>query len=388
VTALFHYEAPRGKDLDGLIDPVDLPLAIRAIARPNSKSVHSLAGDIMRSLGAARDLYSKAQGSYTLLNAASAWSLGRGITDVYLGEVQDMDRNGIHEGLDFAQRIGANLHLISGYGQAAVHGQTIEQLGGTTRRFADLPAELRHPTPAAPPGSEYDDAEVEIPDDDWISYRPTYRSLWPSALVEAADQVYLDAYRTARRSTASAEDDIARLIACLRQRHGSALLPATTAVRAVQAGLFRNGINVRVSLGHLERFLHLRLVNPLKAEHYQSLSSYADPWRAAATVLHAHHVSTEDTLALRALDVEPDGTVPSLTTTIDSAARPILAAQRWLQLITGDVDPPLIDKDVNATRAGIRRITKELGLPLTTEWTALRSDRWQHNYGVRVTPIR
>lgn len=258
MTGLFHYEALPGRDLAGLVDPVNMPLAVRAIARPNAKSIHSLAGDIMRSLGATRDLYSKAQGSYTLLNTASAWSLARGITDVYLGEVQDMDRNGILESLDFAQRIGASLHLISGYGQTAVHAQTIEELGGILRPFADLPSELRSPTPAAgPPSPQDEEVAVEIPEDDWISYRPTYKSLWPADFVATADQVYLDCYRTARRSTAATEEDIAHLIARLWQRHGSAPLPATTAVRAVQAALFRNGHNVRVSLGHLERFLHL-----------------------------------------------------------------------------------------------------------------------------------
>ncbi|SOC50407.1 hypothetical protein SAMN05660748_3155 [Blastococcus aggregatus] len=387
MTALLHYEAPQGKDLAGLVDPVALPRAVRAIARPNAKSIHSLAADIMRSLGATRDLYSKAQGSYTLLNTASAWSLAHGVTDVYLGEVQDMDRNGILESLDFSQRIGATLHLITGYGQVSVHAQTIEQLGGMTRRFTDLPAELRHPTPPAPPGPEDDEADIEIPDDDWISYRSTYRSLWPTDLVATADRVYLDAYRTARRSTAATEEDIARLIALLWQRHGCTPLPAITAIRAAQAGLFRNGLNVRVSRGHLERFLRLRLVNPLTPEHYQALMTYADPWRAAAAVLHAHHVSTEDTLALRALDVEPDGTIPRLGTTIDHGARPILAAQRWLELITGDENPPLIDKNANATRAGIRKVTSELRLPLATNWQTLRSDRWQHNYGIRMAPI-
>lgn len=389
MTGLFHYEALHGRDLAGLVDPVNMPHAVRAIARPNAKSIHSLAGDIMRSLGATRDIYSKAQGANTLLNTASAWSLARGIIDVYLGEVQDMDRNGILESLDFAQRIGANLHLISGYGQTAVHAQTIEELGGILRPFADLPSELRSPTPAAAPPSPEDEEEVavEIPDDDWISYRPTYRSLWPADLVTIADDVYLDSYRTARRSTAATEEDIAHLIARLWQRHGSAPIPATTAVRAAQAGLFRNGLNVRVSLGHLERFLHLTLVNPLKPEHYQALTSYADPWRAAAAVLHAHHVSTEDTLALRALDVEPDGTIPTLGVIIEPGARPILAAQRWLTLITGDEDPPLIDKSVSATRAGIRKVITELGLPIVTTWRTMRSDRWQHNYGIRVAQI-
>lgn len=388
MTGLFHYEAPRGKDLAGLVDPINMPHAVRAIARPNAKSVHSLAADIMRSLGASRDLYSKAQGSHTLLNAASAWSLARGVTDVYLGEVQDMDRNGILESLDFAQRIGANLHLISGYAQTAAHAQTIEELGGAIWAFTDLPSELRSPARGAPPVEpDAEDTAVEIPDDDWLSYRPTYQALWPPDVVADADRIYLDAYRTARHSSATTEEDIARLVARLWQRHGATPVPATTVIRAVQAALFRNGLLVRVSLGHLERFLRLNLVNPLKPEDYQALTSYADPWRAAATVLHAHHISTDDTLALRALDVQPDGTIPSLNTNIDPAARPILAAQRWFQLICGDENPPLINKNVNATRAGIRRISRELALPLVTKWSALRQDRWQHNYGIRVTPI-
>lgn len=390
MTRLFHYEAPRGKDLDGLVDPVDMPHAVRAIARPNAKSIHSLAADIMRSLGATRDLYTKAQGSYTLLNAASAWSLARGITDVFLGEVQDMDRNGILESLDFAQRIGANLHLISGYGQTVVHASTINELGGVTLRFTDLPGELRSPGRAPSPASttsEEDDA-VEIPDDDWISYRPAYRSLWPAHFVATADQVYLDAYQQARRSNARTEDDIARLIAGLWDQHGCSSVPATTAVRAVQAGLFRNGLNVRVSMGHLERFLHLKMVNPLKPEHYEALRSYADPWRAAATVLHAQHVPTQDILALGALDVEPDGTIPSSGLRLAAGAHPILAAQRWHQLISGDEDPPLIDRSIVATRAGIRRITQELNLPLVTKWSTPKSDRWQHRNGLKVTPIQ
>jgi hypothetical protein len=389
MTGFFHYEAPRGEDLAGLVDPVDLPLAIRAVVRPNANSIGSLAADIMRSLGATRDLY-KAQGSHTRLDAASAWSLARGIADVYLGEVQDMRHDDILDSLDFAQRIGANLHLISGYGQTSVHAQTIEELGGITRPFADLPDQLRTPSlPASPelPGASTEH-EIEIPGDDWISYRPTYLSGWPPDRIAVADRVYLDAYCTARRSTASSEQDIARLIADLWQRHGCTPLPATTAARAVQAALFRNGFNVRVSLSHLERFLRLQMVNPLKPPHYQALMSYSDPWRAAATVLHAHHVSTEDTIALRAVDVEPDGSIPSLGTPIDPAARPILAAQRWFQLITGDENPNLIDKEIETIRGGIRRVSKELSLPLVTKWGSLSLDRWQHNYGLKVTSIQ
>jgi hypothetical protein len=393
MTHLAYYEAPDGVVLDGLVDPIDLPRTIRVIARPNAKSIHSLAIDLGRSLGATRDTYTKAHGTYTLLSGATAWALARGVTDVYIGEIQDMDRGAILESLDFAQSLGAALHLIAAHGEMRVHAATLEALGGTHRRFSTLPEQIRTPSgPGTDNGSEgavFGDDEPEPPDDEWVSFRAAYHQTFPPEVVSACDRVYLDAYAIARASSATTEEDVARLIADLWQRHGSTHLPATVAVRAVQAALFRNRLHVRVNLGHLERAVKLRLLNPLTDRHYAALASYADPWRAAATVLHAHHVSSEQSVRLRALDVQPDGSIPMLGITIEPAARVVIAAQRWRQLLTSDIeDPPLLPKTISALRAGIRRVTGELDLPLATTWRGTqKADRWQHNYGLKVTPI-
>lgn len=113
---------------------------------------------------------------------------------------------------------------------------------------------------------------------------------------------------------------------------------------------------------HFTRHVQLNYVNLMTDDHYTRLRGFMNPWRAAATVLHAHHVSTEDTLALKVMDVTPDGDIPRLGINFPSESRVLLAAQRWHQLLTQEADPPLFKEKPHPLRTGIRALTHQLDL--------------------------
>lgn len=384
---LSSYEAPRGFTLDGFIDPVDLPSVIRVVTPPNAKSSHALSGAICRSLGADRDLYTKTNGEAEMLSSAAAWSLAAGVTDMYVAAAEDLTRNGIYDCIDFAGRIGANLHLVFSYGQAHVHGGTLTEVGFEFKPFHTLPEPLMNPHQSPPTPEETASgplAEVSLPADHWPSFRAAYHATLPEDLVEECDRIYLDAYATVRNSIAATVDEIAALAGRLWEQHGVNEAERTLTIRALQAAMFRNGRLVRIELNHFTRHVQQRYVNLMTPNHYTALRGFVKPWRAAATVLHAYHVSTEDILALKALHVTADGHIPSLNISPPAEARLLLAAQRWRQLITEDANPPLFTKSSHGLRQGIRAVVQELDLPLIPYWRTLTNDKGRGNIGITV----
>lgn len=388
MTPLRYYEAPRRFTLDGFIDPVELPSAIRVVAPPNAKSSHALAGAICRDLGAVRDLYTQAHGETVMLSSAVAWSLATGITDIYIAAAEDLTRAGVYDCIHLAGRIGATLHLVFSYGQVHTHLATLNEVGFRTVDFTEIPAPLRDPSTetrrvdaaALDQGSK----PVVLPDDHWMTFRAAYRSSLPDDLAEHCDNIYLDAYETARASTARSVDEIAALAGDLWQRFGIGDTERIVSSRAMQAALFRNGLLVRLDMAPFTRHVQLNYVNAMTTQDYQRMRDFVNPSRAAATVLHAHHVSTEDSLALRALDVTPHGNIPLLGIDFVPEARTFLAAQRWHQLITQDANPPLFKEKSNPFRAGIRKMVQQLDLPVIPYWRSLKDDKGRTNIGIRV----
>lgn len=386
---LRYYEAPQRFDLDGFVDPVDLPTAIRLIAPPNAKSTHALAGAICRSLGADRDLYTQATGETIMLSSATAWSLAIGITDVYIAASEDLKRDAIFDCIYFAGRIGANLHLVFSFGQVNSHADTINEAGFESTAFATLPQALRTPAPmqvaaSRPAVQQRRVEELDLPDDHWTSFRAAYLSALPHADAALCDAIYLNAYDIARNSKARTSDEVAALAGSLWQQFGISETERTVACRALQAALFRTGLIVRIELGPFTRHVQQRYVNLMTAEDYTALQGFVNPWRAAATVLHAHHVSTEVSVALRVSDVTRDGDIPHLGLNLPSEARTLLAAQRWHQLLTQDNDPPLFKEQPNPLRRGIRKVITELELPLIPYWRTLADDKGRTNWGIKV----
>ena len=388
---LCYYEAERGFELDGFVDPVDMSSAIRVVAPPNAKSSHALAGAICRSLGAVRDLYTIATGETVMLSSAAAWSLATGVTDVYIAAAEDLTRPAVFDCIDFAGRIGAHLHLVFSYGQVHAHAHTINEAGFRSRPFNDLPTPLRHPTlpPVTLPDADRGDQlnGVALPEDQWTTFRAAYRTALTPDLASYCDGIYLDAYRTTRDSDARTVDDVAALAGALWQRLGIGEVERTVTSRAMQAALFRNGLLVRLDMRPFTRHVQQNHVNLMTADDYQALRGFVNPWRAAATVLHAYHVSTEESLALKATDVTPTGDIPRLALNPPPEARVLLAAQRWHQLLTQDADPPLFKEKPVPLRRGIRAVIQELNLPLIAYWRTLSNDKGQGNTGIKVEEI-
>lgn len=388
MSRLCCYEAESGFGLDGFVDPIDMPTAIRVVAPPNAKSSHALAGAICRSLGAVRDLYTKANGETVMLSSAAAWSLATGITDFYVAAAEDLTRPAIFDCIDFAGRIGAALHLVFSYGQVHAHADTINETGFQNRPFTDLPTQLRSaPRPFASVEAITKAAAnpvAALPEDHWTTFRAAYHSSLPPGLVDHYDQMYLDAYSTTRTSSARTVDDIAALAGALWQRLGIEEAERTVTSRAMQAALFRSGLIVRLDMHHFTRHVQQNYVNLMTPRHYEKLRGFVNPWRAAATVLHAHHVSTEEILALKAHEVTKNGDIPRLGIAPCPEARVLLAAQRWHQLLTKDADPPLFSGKAHALRAGIRAVVQQLDLPLIPYWRTLKDDKGRGTIGIRV----
>lgn len=389
MTTMSYYEAPRGFPLDGFVDPVDLPTAIRVVAPPNAKSAHALSGAICRALGAVLDTYTKSNGETIMLSSAAAWSLATGITDLYVAAAEDLTRPAIFDCIDFAGRIGAHLHLVFSFGQVHVHAETMNETGFRSTPFTDLPPNVRNPALRVVETIDATDpyAGVELPQDHWTMFRAAYRASLSPHVVDLCDSIYLNAYTTTRNSDARTSEEVAALAGSLWQQLGSNDVERTVSTRAMQAGLFRNGLLVRLDMHHFTRHVQLNYVNLMTGDHYRQLRGFVNPWRAAATVLHAHHISTEDTMGLQALDVTPDGDIPTLGLCLPTEAKVLLAAQRWHQLLTQDADPPLFNGSAHATRQGIRDVVHQLDLPLIPYWRTQKRDQGRGNIGIRVEAV-
>jgi hypothetical protein len=388
MTNLIHYEALRGIALDGLTDPTPLPGTIRVMAHPNTKTIYPLTHDFLRAVGGNPDLQSNLAGSDGTMTSVAAWSLARSVSDIYLGEVQDLNRPAILECYDFAQSIGANLHLISSYGQTHIHADTLTALGVQHRPFADLPGQITKPrrqtvfaAPTPPP------EEPEAPETEWPLFRSTYQQLFDETTSRRCDTIYLACYHAARQNNARSPVDIATLIADLWTQHATTPLSETVVVKSVQAAMFRNGLNMKVSPGHLAKSIKSHFLNQLTAEHYQRLATYPDPWRPAATILHACHVDIATIRSLTVQDVNEDGTIRNLPQDIPEEAKVCLAAQRWYQLLDAETTAPFIPKSPIAVRSGIRKVVHELNLPLITSWHGRNNDRWEHHHGITLTEL-
>lgn len=382
------YEAPPGATLPGLVDPVDAPRTIRVIARPGMKTLYPLLSDMLKSLGADTDIPKGGKHAATPVTLATAWSLVREIDAVYLGEAQDLSHVGLKEVLDFAERIGASLHLIFATGTLHQHAPLLARRGGGFQSYDRLPPWVDTPPSSSsgdhPPATAPSPLE---PDDDWVTFRAAYHALFTAEETEACDRVYRAALRAVHDCSVATPDDVARLIAHVWTQHRCRGHRRLVAVRAVQAGLFLQGWNVKTEHGQVTRYVTDRYFNPLGPDDYLRMARFADPWRAAATVLHAHHVPISVMLETPAREVGTDGRFPGVDVT-DADARRILAAQRWTQLVGQDTaDPPFISQAELSVRAGIKKVASRLSLPMRPQWRRAGDKRFEQRIGVSMERI-
>ena len=135
------------------------------------------------------------------------------------------------------------------------------------------------------------------------------------------------------------------------------------------------------------RYVTDRYFNPLGPNDYLRMARFADPWRAAATVLHAHHTPISAMLDTPARAIEPDGRFPGVDVP-DPGARRILAAQRWTQLVGHETaDPPFISQAEHSVRAGIKRVVATLTLPMQPQWRRAGDKRFEQRIGISMERI-
>lgn len=389
MTGIYYYEAPTGLDMPGLVDPVNLPGAYRVIARPNAKSIHGMAGDILRSCGVTRDLYRKSAGVTTLLSLAAAWGLALNVTDVYVGEAQDMAAPTILETIEFAHRFGATVHFIFAFSQTHVHADRLIRYGGALRAYTDLPDPIRNPEnhPAPPPPVFVERVERDWPEvaaDDWTTYRGAYLRAFPAQDAADADVIYRDAYNAFLSAHVTTAEEAAQLVGQLWTTHGFDEFERDTVTAAMQAALWRNRTHSKVDAIKLTRYVTRYIANGMTTAHYHVMRAYPDPWRAAATALHAHHIPTLDMLELHARDVTPDGQIPTLDNTFESDAAVLIAAQRWRQILLQGADPPLFGMSANSLRQGMKKVIRELDLPLSDDFKRPAKQRFHPVIGIKM----
>lgn len=367
---VYYYSAPKGYEPDAFVDPVPMPTpSMRLITPPSYKTEHVLAAALCRSLGLTRTEFTKALSLDRLYGHATAWALAHHIEDIYIAHSEDLTRDGVLLLLDFAATIGARLHLVFANAQAVTHATMLRAFGAQHSGWQHLPEALREPSTIDEGAATTDTVpldDIDLPADHWPTFRAAYHDALNPDQAAILDTIYLDAYATARASKAHTRDSIEALGGHLWNRHGIHPVARTVTTKAMQAALFRNGYNVKVDLTHWNRRLPQHHVNVLTPDHYAALATYADPWRSAATVLHAHHVPTETLPTLTCGDVTNDGQLTGRE--VAPEAMPVLAAQRWNQLFTGDTEAPLFDQDLIALRRGIRAVVAELNLPIETYW--------------------
>lgn len=394
MTGIHVYEAPFGEALDGFVRTTGEPgeeRFISVIARPSARSLHPLAADVMRSFGAVRDLYTKAQGMSALLLSATAWSLARGLTDLYIGEAQDLEAH-LDECVEFAHGAGLDLHLVYGFGQVHVHGPALIERGAGYHDFNTLPGALRaresrRELQAVEDTDAGDDPLPAPPDEPWMTFRAIYTDVLDPEQAGRCDEVYLAAYTLGRDSTATDKEGVSRLLGEAWSACGTDDASRLIALRAVQAALFRNGFNMHADMRQTTRYVMENYVTALVDAHYAQMHSFADPWRAAATVLHAHHMTIPDMLSLRARDVSTDGRIEGFDAEVPRSGREIILAQRWRRLLEGDANPPLFRAKELMVRAGIRAFATELELPVSTNWRIQNAGRWDQRHGLRIKAI-
>ena len=300
------YEANNGQPLDGLIDFVEMPRAVRLIARPHQKTMHPLWVDILKSLGVTRGVPVAGHGAGSPANLGAAWCLARGVNAVYIGEAQDLSAEAIADCIDFSDRIGASLHLVFGFGQVHAHSTMLKHRGATFTEFEDLAHLIRHPVvhidndqPRSGAAARSDtEPQKYIPGDDWPTFRAAYRDVWTKDESEACDAIYVDTMRAVLGSKPDSPDGLAAVLGAVWHLHGCEGHRRLVAIRAAQAAMFLLGWNVRVKERWLERYVIDRHLNPLQAHHHRAMTSVAQPWRSSAAILHAHHVRIPDMLAL------------------------------------------------------------------------------------------
>lgn len=392
---LNYYEAVRGFEPDGFIDPIALTHpAIRVITPPGAKSGHALAATMCRSLGLTRDNFTKRTSEKTLLDAAKAWALAKGVSHMYIAHSEDLTPAVLDQVIDFTTSIGAALHLVFARGQVYEHAHVLHRHGFTHHPFTDLPEAIRKPgkkahrltlAPTVPPI-----AGLDLPDDHWPTFRHAYLEALPPNDAETVDATYVAAYRTARASNATTPDEVEALAGRLWTAHGIDDNARLVATRALQAALFTNGWHVHIDLDTFTRRIRQHHVNLLTTAHYEAMASYPQPWKPAATLLHAEHITTPHMAALRVADVTRDGTIPTHGIhPADPAARVLLAAARWHALTTSDDPNPLLlgITDHLKLQRGIRAVITDLELPVLAYWRNLTNDRGAARRGLRIEPL-
>jgi hypothetical protein len=252
---------------------------------------------------------------------------------MYIAHAEDLTPPVLDQTIAFTTSIGAALHLVFARGQVYKHATVLHRHGFTHHPFTGLPEDLRKPTKKAPRLTVAPTisplAGLALPNDHWPTFRHAYLDALPPSDSQAVDRIYIPAYRTALASDATTLDQVEALAGRLWTEHGIDDNARLVVTRAMQAALFRNGWHVHIDLDTFTRRVRQHHINLLTADHYNAMATYPQPWKPAATLLHAEHMDIAAMSALRVNDVTRDGSIPARgITPTHPTARILFAAAR------------------------------------------------------------
>ncbi len=205
-------------------------------------------------------------------------------------------------------------------------------------------SDLTWPWPARSHPDPPEEPFPAVPDADFVRFRAVARDTLSAESFLRVDRLYsaelargLAFARDGSITKRSCRDALAALVARCRT-----LPEMTTALRALQAALFRKGWLLHADLRQLlNRWDGVVAPDPVA---WSALRAYRQPWRGAVCVLAGAGCSIEQMQALRMRDVVCDGSELSIEgerISIERAASVLLRAQRELRRTDGATDDDL-----------------------------------------------
>jgi hypothetical protein len=325
-------------------------------ARPGCRRISWVASDLLSALGADDGVRGAGRDGEGRLENVLAWSLARGISDVFIQNAWLLPYHVLTEMLETVPVARWTLWLVGDTGYTDRYRAVVAQFCRTHGAPAPAPvtaeeflATWEHLLDSGPApgllGSAAADAPwpTRLPSDDFTTFRAACRDLLPEAEFRTLDTYFQSAFATATDlahdlPTGTIEREQA-LAGWFHQqwRAVESWQQFLVLVRATQVALFRAGLHLRVDL---DRLVGTATTTPQQAlrssETWNRLLTYPEPCRGAACALAAEEVTVRQMRALTVAQVDVAGRsveVGGASVAVRADARVFLRAQRHLRTL-------------------------------------------------------
>jgi hypothetical protein len=405
------------------------------LLHPDSDELEHLGNALLEALGKRMALPGVPRNAQRKWQLASAWTIGEGVTDLFVAFVDDLAPPFHRHLFELAERgdlnlwlfrrtvVPASAHSVDG----RRHGTTTKMLNQRRRRhitavdaealhahWAEIgtsaPAEpARRPPPFPEPPeegfvlflwaahAELDPHDYQRVADAWRRGREALR-----AWLGAAPPIDPSTGRRLRDTLAAFADELAPFVRELSASCGS-VHEAVCALRGVQVELFRERpLLLKLDLGRYARHAPLATRDDLDHGAADDLRGFVQPARSAACVCRLlSHATPAEIAEIRLNDLALDGSevrIAGVRTEVPNVARGLLRAQRAVRVLDGvtDAEAPLLTYDYpGGTRAAtekavtgwLKDATRDAGVHLADHYTTRRrhsNTGWLNGHGLSV----